>query len=134
MATNNSFGTRQACSYFFKVVLDAQDEPTAYVRCQCTVVRKETPKTGYSNVLDHVLKRHPAMVAIMLASGTNTTTLASFIDQKSQTVFCWLDWTTPFSLCENATGAKYTNLDDISTETLLKKKLFFQTGGPAYAT
>ncbi|KAG3150892.1 hypothetical protein PI126_g11237 [Phytophthora idaei] len=29
MATNNSFGTRQACSYFFKVVLDAQDEPTA---------------------------------------------------------------------------------------------------------
>ncbi|KAG3244354.1 hypothetical protein PI124_g10860 [Phytophthora idaei] len=42
MATNNSFGTRQACSYFFKVVLDAQDEPTAYVRCQCTVAPPPT--------------------------------------------------------------------------------------------
>ncbi|KAG2889387.1 hypothetical protein PC129_g16083 [Phytophthora cactorum] len=39
MATNNSFGTHQACSYFFKVVLDAQDEPTAGVdpRASCRV-------------------------------------------------------------------------------------------------
>ncbi|KAF1783470.1 Ribonuclease H-like domain [Phytophthora cactorum] len=124
MATNNPFSPRQVYSYFFKVILDDQDEPTAHFRCQCSFVRKQTPKTGYSNLFDHVLKQHPDFVATMLASGTNTTTLVSFIDQKSQTVFCWLDWTTacnlPFTWRENATVAKYTNLANISTETLLK--------------
>ncbi|POM81091.1 Hypothetical protein PHPALM_987 [Phytophthora palmivora] len=33
MATNNPFSTRQVCGYFYKVVLDAQDEPTPYHRC-----------------------------------------------------------------------------------------------------
>ncbi|OWZ13937.1 hypothetical protein PHMEG_00012660 [Phytophthora megakarya] len=124
MATNNPFSTRQVCNYFYKVINDAQDEPTAYFRCQCSVVRKQSPRTGYSNLFDHVLKRHPDFVATMMASGTNTATLVSFIDQKSQTVFCWLDWITgcnlPFSWCEDSFVSKYSNLDTISTETLLK--------------
>ncbi|KAG2780202.1 hypothetical protein PC129_g12283 [Phytophthora cactorum] len=124
MATNNPFSPRQVCIYLFKVILDDQDEPTAHFRCQCSVVRKQVPKKDYSNLFDHVLKQHPDFVATMLASGTNTATLVSFIDQKYQTVFCWLDWTTasnlPFTWCENATVAKYTNLANISTETLLK--------------
>ncbi|EGZ09385.1 hypothetical protein PHYSODRAFT_254667 [Phytophthora sojae] len=124
MATNNPFSTRQVCSYFYKAVTDSQDEPTSYFRCQCSVVRKQAPKTGYSNLFDHVLKRHPDFVATMMASGTNTATLVSFIDQKSQTVFCWLDWTTacnlPFTWCEDPIVAKYTNLEHLSSETLLK--------------
>ncbi|KAE9286513.1 hypothetical protein PF008_g26646 [Phytophthora fragariae] len=124
MATNNPFTTRQVCNYFYKVITDAQDEPTPYFRCQCSVVRKQAPKTGYSNLFDHVLKRHPDFVVTMMASGTNTATLVSFIDQKSQTVFCWLDWVTtcnlPFSWCEDPSVSKYTNLERISTETLLK--------------
>ncbi|KAE9037186.1 hypothetical protein PR002_g6712 [Phytophthora rubi] len=60
----------------------------------------------------------------MLASVTNNATLVGFIDQKSQTVFCWIDWTTtcnlPFSWCEDGTVTKYTTLDRISTEALLK--------------
>ncbi|GMF28627.1 unnamed protein product [Phytophthora fragariaefolia] len=59
----------------------------------------------------------------MLASGTNNATLVSFIDQKSQTVFCWIDWITacnlPFSWCEDSTVTKYTTFARISTETLL---------------
>ncbi|KAG3198242.1 hypothetical protein PC128_g6195 [Phytophthora cactorum] len=94
MATNNPFSPRQVYSYFFKVILDDQDEPTAHFRYQCSFVRKQAPKTGYSNLFDHVLKQHPDFVATMLASGTNTATL-------------------------NATVAKYNNLANISTETLL---------------
>ncbi|POM64171.1 Hypothetical protein PHPALM_20333 [Phytophthora palmivora] len=94
MATNNPFSTRQVCGYFYKVVLDAQDEPTPYHRCQCGVVHKQEPKTGYSNLFEHVIKRHPNFVATMLVSGTNNATLVSFIDQNSQTVFCWIDWIT----------------------------------------
>ncbi|ETN14685.1 hypothetical protein PPTG_07681 [Phytophthora nicotianae INRA-310] len=85
-ATSNPFSTRQVCSYFYKPIVDAQDEPTGYFRCQCNVVRKQAPKTGYSNIFDHVLKRQPDFVGTMMASSTNTVTL-SFVDQKSQTVF-----------------------------------------------
>ncbi|EGZ20936.1 hypothetical protein PHYSODRAFT_259536 [Phytophthora sojae] len=124
MPTNNPFSTRQVCNYYYKAVTDSQDEPTPYFRCQCSVVRKQASKTGYSNLFDHVLKRHPDFVATMMASGTNTATLVSFIDQKSQTVFCWLDWTTacnlPFSRSEDPIVAKYTNLEHLSSETLLK--------------
>ncbi|KAE8903569.1 hypothetical protein PF010_g6492 [Phytophthora fragariae] len=124
MATNNPFSIRQVCSYFYKAVTDSQDEPTSYFRCQCSVVRKQAPKPGYSNLFDHILKRHPDFVATMMASGTNTATLVSFIDQKSQTVFCRLDWTTacnlPFTWCEDPIVAKYTNLEHLSSETLLK--------------
>ncbi|KAG3067482.1 hypothetical protein PI124_g18814 [Phytophthora idaei] len=87
MATNKPFSTRQVRSYFFKVVIDAQDEPTTYFLCQCTVVREQAPKTDYSNLFGHILEQHPDFVAIMIASGTNTATLVSFVDQKSQTVF-----------------------------------------------
>ncbi|KAE9246993.1 hypothetical protein PF004_g4534 [Phytophthora fragariae] len=124
MATNNPFSTCQVCSYFYKAGTDSQDEPTSYFRCQCSVVRKQAPKTGYSNMFDHVLKHHPDFVVTMMASGTNTATLVSFIDQKSQTVFCWLDWTTacnlPFTWCEDPIVAKYTSLEHLSSETLLK--------------
>ncbi|POM81093.1 Hypothetical protein PHPALM_986 [Phytophthora palmivora] len=110
MATNNPFSTRQACGYFYKVVLNAQDEPTPYHRCH--------------NLIDHVIKRHPDFVATMLVSGTNNATLVSFIEQKSQTVFCWIDWITacnlPFTFCEDGTMTKYTTLARISTETLPK--------------
>ncbi|ETI30477.1 hypothetical protein F443_22400 [Phytophthora nicotianae P1569] len=122
-ATSNPFSTHQMCSYFYKPIVDAQDEPTGYFRCQCNVVRKQAPKTGYSNIFDHVLKRQPDFVGTMMASSTNTATL-SFVDQKSQTVFSWMEWITscnlPFSWCEDPTVSKYTNLDRISTDTLLK--------------
>ncbi|GMF30667.1 unnamed protein product [Phytophthora lilii] len=124
MATNNPFTTRQVCNYFYKVVTDAQDKLTAYFRCQRSVVRKQAPRTGYSNLFDHIVKRHPEFVTTMMASGTNTATLVSFIDRKSQTVLCWLDWATTCNLlflwCENEVVSKYTSLEKKSTETLLK--------------
>jgi hypothetical protein len=49
-------------------------------------VQKQAPKIGYSNLFDHVLKYHHDFVATMMASGTNTASLVSFIIQKSQTV------------------------------------------------
>ncbi|OWZ12417.1 hypothetical protein PHMEG_00014429 [Phytophthora megakarya] len=59
-----------------------------------------------------------------MASGANTATMVSFIDQNSQTVFCWLHWIAgcnlSFSSCEGSCVSKYSNLDIISTDTLLK--------------
>ncbi|KAE9093331.1 hypothetical protein PF010_g17523 [Phytophthora fragariae] len=49
---------------------------------------------GYSNLFSHVLKQHPDYVTTLANSGFNSGTLVVFIDQKSQTVYCWLDFVT----------------------------------------
>ncbi|KAF4039963.1 hypothetical protein GN244_ATG07909 [Phytophthora infestans] len=58
----------------------------------------------------------------MMVSVTNTATLISFIDRKSQTIFCWQEWTTGSNLlvawCEDRLELKYTNSEPISSETL----------------
>ncbi|KAE9296568.1 hypothetical protein PF001_g16806 [Phytophthora fragariae] len=51
---------------------------------------------GYSNLFSHVLKQHPDYVTTLANSGFNSGTLVVFIDQKSQTVYCWLDFVTDF--------------------------------------
>ncbi|RLN87599.1 hypothetical protein BBJ28_00027238 [Nothophytophthora sp. Chile5] len=60
----------------------------------------------------------------MVASGAGSETLVAFMDTKSQTLYCWIDWTVscnlPFSFPENATVRKYSSLPDICTETLIK--------------
>ncbi|KAG6611639.1 uncharacterized protein IUM83_13827 [Phytophthora cinnamomi] len=70
------------------------------------------------------MKQHPDYVTTLKSSGFNSGTLVTFIDQKSQTVYCWLDFTTEcnlsFSFCENPIADKYTKMKRICTETLLK--------------
>ncbi|KAF1776552.1 hypothetical protein GQ600_1636 [Phytophthora cactorum] len=86
--------------------------------------KQQDPKTGYSNLFNHVMKRHPDYLSTMKLSGFNSGTLVTFIDQKSQTIYSWLILITecnhPFSFCENPTVAKYTVMKPMSVETLLK--------------
>ncbi|OWY90564.1 hypothetical protein PHMEG_00041257 [Phytophthora megakarya] len=92
MASNNPFGTRQVCTYFYKAINDAQVDPTAYFRCKCSVVRKQAPWSRYNNLFDlfdYVLKRHPDFVATLMDSGINTAKLVSWrlSPRRSSTVF-----------------------------------------------
>ncbi|EGZ05763.1 hypothetical protein PHYSODRAFT_341962, partial [Phytophthora sojae] len=124
MRSQTSFTTKQVCTYFFTPLLDEQDEPTEHFRCQFGTVHKQDVKTGYSNLFSHVLKQHPDYVTTLANSGFNSGTMVVFIDQKSQTAYCWLDFVTernlPFSFCEHPTVDKYTTMKRICTETLLK--------------
>lgn len=95
MRSPSSFTTNHVCSYFFAPLLD---EPTDHSRCQCGVVRMEDVKTGYPILFSHVLKQHPDYVTTLRKSGFNSGMLATFIDQKSQTVYCWLDFVTECNL------------------------------------
>ena len=54
----------------------------------------------------------------MISSGTKTASLVSFVDQKSETVYGWLD--TIMSFCESSAASKYVKLKSICTETLTK--------------
>ncbi|POM67895.1 Hypothetical protein PHPALM_16014 [Phytophthora palmivora] len=123
MATT-SFSVKQVCAFFFKPLLDEQDEPTCFFRCQCLVVRKQEHKAGYSNLMSHIRQRHPDYAAVMAASGTASGTLAAFVDKKSLTIYSWMDFVVdcglPFAFPEHATARKYTSLAPICTETLLK--------------
>ncbi|KAF1790852.1 hypothetical protein GQ600_16001 [Phytophthora cactorum] len=64
-------------------LLDTQDELTEHFRCQCGTTRKQHPKTGYSNMFNHVMKRHPDYLSAMKMSDFNSGNLVTFIDQKS---------------------------------------------------
>ncbi|KAG2810162.1 hypothetical protein PC129_g15496 [Phytophthora cactorum] len=72
MALNNTFTTKQACSYYFTALLDVQDELTEHFRCQYGTTRKQHPKTGYSNMFNHVMKRHPDYLSAMKMSDFNS--------------------------------------------------------------
>ncbi|KAG6949159.1 hypothetical protein JG687_00015045 [Phytophthora cactorum] len=105
MALKNSFTTKPVCSYYFTALLDAQDEPPEHFRCQCGTTRTQDPKTGYSNLFNHVMKVHPDYLSTMKMSGFNSGTLVTFIDQKSQTtIYSWL----------------YTMMKPMSVETQLR--------------
>ncbi|ETK92199.1 hypothetical protein L915_04393, partial [Phytophthora nicotianae] len=45
--------------FYFRPVLDDQEEPIpAYYRCRCSVVRQQAPRTGWSNLAQHVKTQH----------------------------------------------------------------------------
>lgn len=92
MAPTPAFTNKQVCDFFFKPVLDHQDEPTSFFRCRCSKVRKQDIKTGYTNLMSHVRSQHPNFTAEIANSGMAGGTLIGFVDTKNQTVYSWVDW------------------------------------------
>ncbi|GMF38020.1 unnamed protein product [Phytophthora fragariaefolia] len=124
MVPTLAFTNIQVCDFFFKPVLDHQDEPTSFFRCRCSKVREQDIKTGYTNLMSHVRAQHPNFAAEIANSGMAGGTRIAFVHKKSQTVYSWIDWviscTLPFSFPEDETVVKYASISSISTETLVK--------------
>ncbi|KAE8961501.1 hypothetical protein PR003_g30968 [Phytophthora rubi] len=84
------FSSKSICTYFYKVVVNDDGQPTDYFRCQCGTLRKQTGGTGYSNLLSHVRKEHRDF-AVTMAASNRSGALTAFVDSKSQKVYDWLD-------------------------------------------
>ena len=101
------FSNQQIARFFFTAVLDEQDEPIiGTFRCHCSTVRQQSPKTGYSNLIQHVKAQHPDYEDRMRAATTEGAgTLAPWVRQRSLTLFGWMQWTVkcnlPLHFCEN---------------------------------
>ncbi|KAG3074771.1 hypothetical protein PI125_g21895 [Phytophthora idaei] len=88
------FSNKQISEFFYKPCRDEHDElVVGFYRCRCGVVRQQAPRTGYTNVVQHVVSKHPDHQAtIQAASPGETGTLASWVRQRSINLFDGMEW------------------------------------------
>ncbi|KAF1775570.1 hypothetical protein GQ600_3841 [Phytophthora cactorum] len=56
-----TFTNRQVANFFFRPCCDQYDEVILeYFRCTCGAVRKRATGTGYTNLIQHIRREHPA--------------------------------------------------------------------------
>ncbi|OWZ00992.1 hypothetical protein PHMEG_00027703, partial [Phytophthora megakarya] len=119
-----TFTNAQISAFYFSPCRDEYDEVILdYYRCRCGMVRKQTNRNGFTNLMQHVLRQHPDHEASMLAATTaETGSVVSFVRHSSQNLFAWLDWIVgsnlPLAFCESRAARRYTNLQPISSESL----------------
>jgi hypothetical protein len=103
-------------------------------QCVCGVIRRQSGN-GYTNLTSHVLKKHPNYaeeIAVSRATGNyhaikdekSKNGINAFIPVDAYKYFSWIEWICvdllPFSFVERELTRKYTKLDKISVESLLK--------------
>lgn len=86
----------------------------------CNGIYAQDTKKGYTNLITHLQKEHPDYQESMKKNcETNP-----FYNKKGNNIFKWINWiiedNLPFSFCEKETTKKYTNLEPISVDTLMK--------------
>ncbi|KAE9041624.1 hypothetical protein PR002_g4347 [Phytophthora rubi] len=119
-----AFTNRQATNFYFRPCRDQYDEIILeYFRCRCGAVRKRVAGTGYSNLMQHIRREHPAFTDEMLAATPGETgSLAHYARHSAQNLFGWLEWlikcNLPLSFCESKLARRYTRLEPVSVETL----------------
>ncbi|KAG3090598.1 hypothetical protein PI124_g17334 [Phytophthora idaei] len=101
------FSNKQLALFYFKPVLDDQDEAIIYYyRCRCSLVRQQAPRTGWSNVAQHTKPQYTDCAEVMGAAAPAATgTLVPWIAQSSLTLFGWIRWVVlcnfPLHFCGN---------------------------------
>ncbi|ETP20713.1 hypothetical protein F441_05619 [Phytophthora nicotianae CJ01A1] len=100
MATQNYTNARIA-SFYYTAVVDAFEETVeGLFRCRCGTLRRQGPRTGYSNLIQHVRSQHPDYADVMREADDGRGTLQAWIRQRARDVH------------------GYTTLAPISVETL----------------
>ena len=90
-------------------------------RCKsCDGIYSQDTKKGYTYLVTHMQKEHPGWEDSMkVKDDTNP-----FFHKKGNNVFNWLSWiiedNLPFSFCERPNTKKFSKLDPISVDTLMK--------------
>ena len=87
-------------------------------KCKCGRIRKQTKGSGFSNLKNHINSSHPTW-RTEVSSGVET-----IISNKEKNIFAWLEWVImenrELHFPEKVLVRKYTKLDSICEETLLK--------------
>ncbi|ETO60641.1 hypothetical protein F444_21183 [Phytophthora nicotianae P1976] len=121
-----TFTNKQVANFFFRPCRDKYDEVILeYFRCRCGAVRKRSPGSGYTNLMQHIRREHPTFAAEMLAATPGETgSLLHYVRHSAQNTFGWLEWIVmgnlPLSFCENRLARRYTNLEPITLRRSLE--------------
>ena len=114
-----------AATFFEKVTSKKNGNKTITTfKCQCGTVRNQNLKNDYQNLVSHIKDQHQDWEEIMQSKHLESKTITQFVNKKANTVFSWLEWVImknlPFLFVEDTLTRKYTKLDSISTDTLMK--------------
>lgn len=113
----------EICSYYFKLV-ESKDGNEKYECKLCMPICRRTKKkgSGLSNLMSHIKLAHPTYLEDVLSKRPLMDQY--LVTKKVSNIFGWIDWIVtdglPFSHCEKPCSIKYSNLDPISVDTLMK--------------
>ncbi|KAG3028383.1 hypothetical protein PC120_g4914 [Phytophthora cactorum] len=119
-----TFTNRQVANLFFWPCRDQYDEVILeYFRCTCGAVRKCATGTGYTNLMQHIRREHPAFAEEMLAATPGETgSVVHYVRHSAQNTCGWLELlikcNLPLSFCESKLARRYSNIKPISVQTL----------------
>ncbi|KAF4130510.1 hypothetical protein GN958_ATG20312 [Phytophthora infestans] len=107
--------SRQLCAFYFSDLGEGRFEYKS-----CGLPRKQTPGTGYSNLLSHLNSKHAgyaAGFAELHATQTPALTTFGFVDDVTRNIYQWMVWVIernlPITEVENkATRAVVISLDE----------------------
>ena len=90
-------------------------------KCRCGRIRKQKPGSGYANLMNHVRSEHPTYERDM-ASQISVIS-RTCVSRKALNIYNWITWVIngnhPLSFVDNQYTRKYTNLEPISSKTLI---------------
>ncbi|KUF95423.1 hypothetical protein AM587_10002115 [Phytophthora nicotianae] len=103
-----TYSNADISAYYFSAVLDAFDEEVEGVfRCQCGTLHRQSPRTGYSNLMSHIRDQHHDYQEVVMEADMGAGTLAPWIKQSAKNMHGWLDWIISSNLqlqfCKRAT-------------------------------
>ncbi|KAG2840055.1 hypothetical protein PC129_g3290 [Phytophthora cactorum] len=119
-----TFTNGQVANFFFRPCRDHKDEVILeYFRCTCGAARKRATGTGYTNLMQHIRREHPAFAEEMLVTTPGETgSVVHYVRHSAQNTFGWLELVIkcnlPLSFCESKLARRYSNLKPISMQTL----------------
>ena len=79
--------TKEITEYYFKRQRDTDD---LYV-CRCGKRRKQNPRRGYGNLMDHIRSDHPKYLEELRESDRSPFPLGN-ISEKAHNIYGWLHW------------------------------------------
>jgi hypothetical protein len=86
----------------------------------CDGVYSQDIKKGYTNLVTHIQKEHKGWEDMMKVNDDNN----PFFHKKGNNIFNWLSWiiedNLPFTFCERPNTRKFSKLDSLSVNTLMK--------------
>lgn len=89
----------------------------------CQKMRTAKKGTGSSNLMEHLRSQHKDFEHL-LRDHPDSSTLPVYLDKRALNMYSWLDWIISDGLCfstvEKASYRKYSNLEDITTDTFMK--------------
>jgi hypothetical protein len=87
---NAVIGNKEYIEYYFKKVVNKD----GLFKCRCGKERKQAPKTGFSNLLNHIKCEHKDYDSVVQSELKKGHLLDKYFypSEKATQIYGWLDW------------------------------------------